>query len=323
MAILITGVAGFVGVNLAKTLLESGNRVYGMDNLSRGTNINMKPLLDSSQFEFVHLDITDADALLNTCQRLEKIESISEVWHLAANSDIPAGIEDSGVDLKDTFMTTYHLLNVLKKLGVRKLAFASSSAIYGDHGSEPLTEDLGPFLPISNYGAMKLASEAAISAAVESFLHQAWIFRFPNVIGIPATHGVILDFINKLKDTPEKLTVLGDGSQQKGYLHVNELIEAMLWIQQRAQEKIAIYNIGADDTGVTVKFIAQETVRTVKPNAQIEYGQGNKGWIGDVPRFIYSIEKLKKLGWQPKLSSKQAIQKAIEQIVEQEHSGGH
>jgi UDP-glucose 4-epimerase len=320
MSILITGVAGFVGVNLAATLLDRGVRVCGVDNLSRGSTRNMNQLLSNPGFEFKQLDITEPGVLLQACEQFSKTESITECWHLAANSDIPAGVSDSSVDLKDTFMTTHCVLEVMKQLSIEKLAFASSSAIYGDHGSNTLVEDIGPLLPISNYGAMKLASEAAISAAAESFLGQVWIFRFPNVIGVPATHGVMLDFVRKLKQTPDKLLVLGDGTQQKGYLHVEELVEAMLWIHDHAQENRAIYNIGADDEGVTVKFIAEETVRVVESGATIEYGEGNRGWVGDVPRFIYSIEKLKSLGWNPKLNSEQAIKKAIRQIVQQEQN---
>ena len=319
MSVLITGVAGFVGVNLAQRLLDQGQRVCGVDNLSRGTMENMQGILGHPNFEFKQLDMTAHLALLKACEAFAAKSPLTECWHLAANSDIPAGVSNAAVDLKDTFLTTHFLLDVMKELGIKNLAFASSSAIYGDHGSTALVENMGPLLPISNYGAMKLASEAAISAAVESFLDQAWIFRFPNVIGVPATHGVMLDFVRKLKQTPERLQVLGDGSQQKGYLHVEELVDAMLFIHGCFAEKRAIYNIGADDTGVTVKFIAEETVRAAQPDAHIEYGTGNRGWVGDVPRFIYSIEKLKQLGWFPKLSSAQAVQKAIAQIVAQEH----
>jgi UDP-glucose 4-epimerase len=280
----------------------------------------MHGILGQPNFEFKQLDITEPHALLKACQEFSAKMPLTECWHLAANSDIPAGVNNAAVDLKDTFMTTYYTLDVMKQLGIRKIAFASSSAIYGDHGYTTLVEDLGPLMPISNYGAMKLASEAAISAAAESFLDQAWIFRFPNVIGIPATHGVLLDFVRKLKETPEKLQVLGDGTQQKGYLHVEELVDAMLWIHEHAPESRALYNIGADDDGVTVKFIAETTVRAAKTNSSIEYGQGNRGWVGDVPRFVYSIDKLKKLGWNPRLGSAQAVQKAIEQIVHQEQN---
>jgi UDP-glucose 4-epimerase len=165
---------------------------------------------------------------------------------------------------------------------------------------------------------MKLASEAAISAALESHLDCAYLFRFPNVIGVPATHGVILDFIRKLQDSPANLNVLGDGTQQKSYLHVEELIGAMLFIRDQASDSLNYYNIGADDEGVTVRFIAETVVERVSPNARISYGVGNKGWVGDVPKFSYSINKLAMLGWRPSLGSAQALQKAVAQIAKQE-----
>lgn len=245
-------------------------------------------------------------------------EQITEVWHLAANSDIQAGVCDANVDLRDTFMTTFNTLEIMKELDVKVLMFASSSAIYGDLGEQALVENIGPLLPISNYGAMKLASEAVISAAAESNLHRAYIFRFPNVIGAPATHGVMLDFVRKLKATPDNLDVLGNGTQQKGYLHVEDLIDAMLFIREHSEEKVSVFNIGAGDEGVTVCCIAEEIVLAASPGANISYGAGDKGWVGDVPRFSYSVDKLKMLGWKPKLGSMDAVRKAIHQIVIQE-----
>jgi UDP-glucose 4-epimerase len=215
-------------------------------------------------------------------------------------------------------MTTFNTLVLMQELGIGSILFASSSAIYGDLGNQCLTEDIGPLFPISNYGAMKLASEAAISAALESHLQHAYLFRFPNVIGIPATHGVIQDFIRKLKVTPRNLDVLGDGTQQKSYLHVEELIDAMLYVRQHSRDKLNYFNIGANDDGVTVKFIAEAVVEQVAPGATITYGQGNKGWVGDVPKFKYSIEKLSNLGWHPHLGSAQAIRKSVAQIAQQE-----
>lgn len=318
MSVLITGAAGFIGVNLVKTFLSRGERVLGVDNLSRGCLSNLSDFKENPLFTFRNSDINESEKLKRICQDFSQGQPISECWHLAANSDIPAGISDPSVDLKDTFMTTYKALEVMRSIGIMKIGFASSSAIYGYHADTTLTENFGPLSPISNYGAMKLASEAAISAAVESFLDQAWIFRFPNIIGTPATHGVIYDFVRKIKKTPELLQVLGDGSQKKSYLHVKELIDAMFWIREHSQEKLALYNIGPDDSGVNVKFIAEETIRNVQPNAKIQFGESNRGWIGDVPSFAYSNLKLKNLGWVPKLNSKQAVKIAIKEIAEQE-----
>jgi len=174
-------------------------------------------------------------------------------------------------------------------------------------------------MPISNYGAMKLASEALISASLESFLDKVCIFRFPNVVGVPATHGVILDFIRKLKKDPSRLEVLGNGKQQKTYLHVNELVEAMIFINNNTGNGMHFYNIGALDDGVFVYQIAEEVVKEVSPEAKIFYQDADRGWVGDVPSFYYSVDKLKKLGWSPKLSSLEAIKTATKEISVQEN----
>jgi UDP-glucose 4-epimerase len=293
MAILITGVAGFIGSNLARKFLAEQKVVIGIDNLCRGSIANIASLQTNPLFTFAQLDLVDLAAYEKCVNDYLKNHSITEVWHLAANSDIPAGISDAAIDLRDTFMTTYNTLEIMKRHQIDVLAFASTSAVYGDLGERLLDEDIGPLFPISNYGAMKLASEALISASVESFLKRAYIYRFPNVIGTPATHGVILDFIAKLQKTPEHLEVLGNGSQKKGYLHVHDLIDAMLAIQERTNDPINYFNIGAGDTGIHVRDIALIVVDAVSPEAKISFGHGNKGWVGDVPRFQYSIEKLK------------------------------
>lgn len=318
MSIFIAGIAGFIGSNLAQTFITRGHRVLGFDNLRLGRRENLASLVDNPLFHFTQVDLTDFQAYRNALQRVHANNPITEVWHMAANSDIPSGVSDACVDMRDTFMTTFNTLELMKELGIKILAFASSSAIYGDLKGALLKEDIGPLFPISNYGAMKLASEAAISAAVESHIERAYIFRFPNVIGTPATHGVILDFVRKLKKTPDNLVVLGDGTQQKAYLHVDDLIEAMLFIRERSVDCINYFNIAGSDEGVTVRFIAEQVVAAVAPGASIRYGQGNKGWVGDVPKFSYSTDKLRGLGWQPRMNSRDALLRAIKQIVTQE-----
>jgi UDP-glucose 4-epimerase len=180
---------------------------------------------------------------------------------------------------------------------------------------DKLVEDVGPLFPISNYGAMKLASEGCISAALEAYLQKAWIFRFPNVVGSRSTHGVIYDFVQKLKANPNELEVLGDGLQEKPYFHVSDLIDAMLLIVERASEKLNYFNIGTADTATTVRYIAERVVNRMSPGAGIRYTGGSKGWVGDVPKFNYSIEKLKRLGWAPRLSSNAAVDRAVEEVV--------
>jgi UDP-glucose 4-epimerase len=307
--VLLTGAAGFIGSHLTDRLLELGNRVIGIDNFSRGTSGNLSRSLLDAGFRFFETDLSNLDSL-------EKILSSSEidmVWHMVANSDIAAGVADPNVDLKDTFLSTFNLLAAMRRAGIRKIAFASTSAVYGVH-DKTLEENTGPLFPISNYGAMKLASEALISAAVESYLEQAWIFRFPNVIGPRATHGIIFDLLTKLARHPADLEVLGDGTQQKPYLHVSELVDAMLWIYEHASDRFNWFNIGPPDEGATVKEIAEAVQRQAAPATPIRFTGGNRGWVGDVPKFQYSIEKLKRLGWSPELTSRQAVERAVKEI---------
>ena len=314
----ITGGAGFIAVELIRRLLAKGETVLAIDNLSRGALQHVTQFESADRFQFVKADCADLESLTAALDARRATTPITDVWHLAANSDIPAGVANPDVDLKDTFLTTFTLLKVMKGLNGSRLHFASSSAIYGDLGDVAIHEDIGPLNPISNYGAMKLASEAQIRAAVESFLTRADVFRFPNVIGVPATHGVILDFVQKLKTTPQRLDVLGDGTQRKPYLHVEDLVDAMLFIAETATGPYNVLNIGPKDEGVTVRFIAETVRDRVSPSADLAFGQGNRGWVGDVPKFSYSIDRLSKLGWRPTLSSRDAIVRAVSQIAEQQ-----
>jgi UDP-glucose 4-epimerase len=308
-AVLVTGAAGFIGSHLTDRLLAMGWRVVGVDNLSRGTRSNLSEAFESPRFHFVEGDLTNAEVRRTIFSNF----GIDTVWHMTANSDIGAGVADASVDLRDTFLTTFHLLEAMRDACVGNIVFASSSAVYGVH-DEALREDTGPLLPISNYGAMKLASEALISAAVESYLKRAWIFRFPNVIGPRATHGIIFDLLTKLETNPADLEVLGDGRQQKPYLHVSELIEAMLWIEEHAGERLTLFNIGPKDEGVTVRAIAEAVREDAAPNIPLRFTGGGRGWVGDVQRFRYSIEKLRALGWEPRLSSAEAVARAVKEI---------
>ena len=252
--------------------------------------------------------------LLNLEDVKHAAQGVNRVWHLAANSDIRAGGADPEVDLRDTFLTTFNTLRLMREMKIPQIAFASTSAIYGVLPGL-MQEDMGPLFPISNYGAMKLASEACISAALEAWLQRAWFFRFPNVVGSRSTHGVIYDFVQKLKANPAELEVLGDGTQEKPYFHVADLLDAMLFIVGRAEDKLNYFNIGTADTLSTVRYIAETVIKRQSPGAKIRYTGGNKGWVGDVPKFNYSIEKLQRLGWSPRLSSNAAVDRAVEEIV--------
>jgi len=314
---LITGGAGFIGVNLARRLLEQGQTVIALDDLSLGKLEFVAPLTRFPDFSFVKVDCSSSDDISKALAKIHERTPVSDVWHLAANSNIAAGVADPRIDLTRTFLTTFEVLAAMRQTGIGVLHFASSSAVYGDAGGAAVDENWGPLEPISNYGAMKLASEAQIRAACESFLTRADIFRFPNVVGTPATHGVIVDLIAKGRATPHEIEVLGDGTQRKIYLHVQDLVEAMLFITSHADARYNVYNIGPADDGVTVREIAEMVRDRVAQGGAIRYGAGNKGWVGDVPRFRYATDKLIALGWKSSRNSAAAIRTAVNEIADQ------
>jgi UDP-glucose 4-epimerase len=308
--IVVTGAAGFIGSHMTDRLLEMGHKVSGIDNFVRGQRENVCAASAHQTFQLIENDLSTEAGCMEAFAAASERAPIDTVCHLAANSDILAGIADASIDLRDTFLTTFHVLGAMRRFGVATVAFASSSAIYGVH-QRPLAEDTGPLFPISNYGAMKLASEGIISVAAESFLSRAYILRFPNVVGGRATHGIIFDLIRKLRRSPKVLEVMGDGNQQKPYLHVSELVDAMIFITSHAMERLNVFNISVSGEGVTVRSVAETVVRLVAPGTPISYESKDRGWAGDVPRFQYAIDKLSALGWVAKLSSMQAIERAI------------
>lgn len=311
----ITGIAGFIGSQLADSLLDDGALVSGADDYSLGKPEHLNSARSKPGFCFFECDMSQPELA---------IESLSAscawggppdiIWHFAANSDIAAGVADGSIDFRRTLQTTFAVLEAARIAGIKNIAFASTSAIYGER-DEILTEDSGPFLPISNYGAAKLASEALLSAAAEIFLERIWIFRFPNVVGPRATHGAIFDFVTRLTSRPASLMVLGDGSQTKPYLHVTELIDAMKFIVAHAKDRRNVFNIGPNEPGANVAFIAEHVVARMLPGIPVTYTGGNRGWIGDVPRFRYSTDRLASLGWRPRLSTDEAVLRAIDEIV--------
>jgi UDP-glucose 4-epimerase len=312
----ITGGAGFIGANLASRLVREGRSVVILDNLSAGRLEFLGAVGSAERVQFMRVDMAERDQVLDAFAEILSVQAVGDVWHLCANSNIQAGTADPDIDLRNTFLSTYNLLIAMRKFELPTLHFASTSAVYGDHGEQMIAETAAT-RPISNYGAMKLASEAQISAAAEAFLRRADIYRFPNVVGTPATHGVIVDFIAKLTQTPRRLDVLGDGTQRKCYLHVNDLIDAMVHIGSRSLTGVTIINIGPNDSGVTVRSIAETVRDLISPDAELIFGEGNKGWAGDVPRFHYSLEKLTALGFQSTRGSREAVQQAAREIAVQ------
>lgn len=310
MKILVTGGAGFIGSHLIDSLCDEGHTVVCVDDLSLGRIENIAHHLGNTDFEFVKLNILDEPAL----DELFVKYRFDCVFHMAANSDIQEGATHLRVDLEKTFMTTFITLCCMQRHGVRDIVFASSSAVYGER-STPLREDSGPLQPISFYGAAKLAAEAYICAFCENFDMRAWIFRFPNVVGERATHGVVFDFIKRLRENPNELLILGDGSQEKPYLYVKDLVAAMLFVWKRTAEKVNCFNIGVTTT-TRVSKIADIVVEEMGlQNVRYRYTGGDRGWTGDVPRFRYDLHKITQLGWVAQMSSDDAIRHAVRALL--------
>jgi UDP-glucose 4-epimerase len=310
----LTGAAGFIGSHLADALLARGDAVIGIDDLSLGTRSNIATASSHAGFSLHEGDLNDverADAAIRAAAGERPVDTL---WHLAANSDIQAGVADPDVDLRRTFLTTYSAAQLCRRHSIRRVVFASTSAVYGELPG-PLAENAGPLFPISNYGAMKLASEAALTAATTGTLDAVAIARFPNVVGPRSTHGVLHDFLAKLTATPERLVVLGDGTQEKPYVHVTDLVRGLLFIRYGIDEKIACYNLGDGATSTSVAEIARLVIERRSPGATIEYTGGDRGWAGDVPRFQYDCSRIHARGWQPTMTSTQAIARAIDELI--------
>ncbi len=312
MNILVTGGAGFIGSHLIDALINEGHHVVCADDLSLGKEENILHHKDNPGFQFIKTDICDTSSL----DQIFKKYFFEHVFHLAANSDIPEGTADVMVDFNKTFMTTFSLLKCMTSNNVNNILFASSSAVYGDLPGK-LGEETGPLEPISFYGAAKLSSEAYIAAFSHTLDNaKAWIFRFPNVVGERMTHGVIFDFLKKLKKTPSKLTILGDGQQEKPYLYVKDVVDAMMFTWKNAQEQINYFNLGVDNR-TKVKTIADIVVNELGlKDVEYVFTGSSRGWPGDVPRFEYNLSKINRLGWTAKRSSDEAIRLAVRAELE-------
>lgn len=309
--VLVTGGAGFIGSHLCEALLARDYNVWSVDNLYLGREEFIEHLKSDSRFHFRNLDLLDKPEL----ERLFAGKDFDVVFHLAANSDIQRGGEDHNIDLSLNFLTTVKVLEAMLQSGVKKIVFPSSSAVFGET-DDILTEDYGPLKPVSFYGASKLAAEAYISVFVENYGFQAWIIRFPNVIGERCTHGVVHDFIKRLKSDPSHLKVLGDGRQTKPYLYVEDLVAAILLVFDRAPEDLAVYHVGNEDRTSVAKIVEIVLEEMNLTGIPVEYTGGTGGWAGDVPRFQYNIEKIKSLGFKLHHNSTESVRIAVRRILE-------
>ena len=317
MKVLVTGGAGFIGSHLVDHLIEDGYEVRVLDDLSAGSLENLKQWIDHERFEFMLGDMKRRDV----CEKA--VRGVDAVFHLAANPEVRIGAQSPELLYETNVLITYNLLEAIRKEDIKALAFTSSSTVYGEAKEIPTPEDYGPLEPISVYGGAKLAAEALIAGYVHTFDIKAVVFRLANIIGKRSNHGVIYDFINKLKATPHRLEILGDGTQRKSYLHVSDTVEAMLYLFKEFLKEDKIYdayNIGSEDW-ITVTEIAGIVSREMGLNPEFYFTggvDGGRGWKGDVKIMLLNIEKAKAKGWKPKMNSKEAVEKTVRELLGKE-----
>lgn len=311
MNILVAGGAGFIGSHLIDSLLAEGHRVICADKLIMGDK-NIEHLKGNPDFKFFQVELSDQEKV----DHIFGAESIDVVYHLAANSDIQKGGKEPSIDFNDTLLTTRALLEGMRKANVKKMFFASTSAVYGEMLDIELTETTGGLMPVSYYGGAKLASEALISSYVSMCDMSVVIFRFPNVIGPRLTHGAVFDFIRKLRKDPTTLEILGNGTQCKPYIYVLDLVEAIMKLTEEFKAGETVYNISVTSPGTTVTRIAEIVVEELGlRDVQFSYTGGDRGWKGDVPRFSYDISKVLATGWAPKHTSDEAVKQTVKDAV--------
>jgi UDP-glucose 4-epimerase len=284
--------------------METGNRVRVMDNLSSGSPGNLERWMGKSGFEFMEADLLDHDA----CS--EAVEGCSWVFHLAANPEVRANKASTEEHFRQNIEATYRLLEaVAEQGGVEHLVFASTSTVYGEADELPTTEGYGPTKPISMYGASKLACEALISAYASMNGYKAVIYRLANVVGPRSNHGVIWDFVGKLRETPDVLEVLGDGTQSKSYLYIDDCVEGFLRGVESV-EQVSIFNLGSMDRLSVLRIAEIVREEAGHPDAGIRLTggvDGGRGWRGDVKLMQLDTSSLRRLGWAPRYSSEEAV----------------
>ena len=306
---LVTGGAGFIGSHIVDRLMDTGCEVVVFDNLSSGKMEFIEHHLDKTNFSLIKGDLLNTDEIDTAC------EDVDFVYHAAANPDVRLGIVDTKVHFDQNITATYNLLEVMRKNSVPNIAFTSTSTVYGEATTIPTPEEYGPLVPISLYGASKLACEALITSYSHTFNMHSWIFRFANIVGDRGTHGIIVDFIEKLNDDAEHLEILGDGRQSKSYLHVTDCVDAILFAVDHITDTVNIFNVGSEDT-IDATGIAGIVVEEMGlKDVEFHYTGGKRGWKGDVPRMLLAIDKLKELRWSPSCNSEDSVRDTARVLV--------
>jgi UDP-glucose 4-epimerase len=312
--VLLTGGAGFIGSHVLDLLATTGVHFTIYDNMSNGRREYIEDHMSRPNVDYHQADIMDLERLI------EAVRGHDLVWHLAANTDIIGSHEQPSRDLNDCAVGTFNVVEAMRRTGVRDIIFASSGAVYGDLCNErSVTEDAGPLLPVSTYGAGKIAGEAFISSFCHVYGLRGWIYRFGNVIGARMTHGVIFDFLGRLRQTPDHLLVRGDGRQEKNYFLVEECIDGMLYgyrqIAMDDDRPCDVFNLGTPTVSKVVDIARIVVDEMGLPDARIQIEGSRKAWPGDQPRVHFEVDKLAKLGWVSRLKSDESVRVAVRRML--------
>mgnify|MGYP001319902702 CR=1 FL=1 len=312
MKYLITGGLGFIGSYFAEKLSQhSGNEITIIDNLSGASQQGHELLKTKDNIEIYIDDINGKNADL--------YKYIDVVYHFAANSKISEGVNNPDIDFEISTKGTHSVLKNMIQNNVPKIVYTSGSGVYGDQKYDEVSENFGPLLPVSYYGASKLAAEGYIAAFCGMKGIKSHIFRFANVVGKRQTHGVVYDFFHKLKNDSSKLEVLGDGLQSKSYIDVEDIYQAVQTVVKENQSSVDVYNVATNDY-ISVKDIAEIVISEMElDDVNVHYGKNSGGWIGDVPIIRFSSTKIRNLGWKNALTSEQAIRNAIKTLIKDDN----
>jgi len=303
----IAGGAGFIGGHLARALLDRpDHEVVVFDNLSSGSVSHLDGLHEDPRLDLIEADLQELDKVIAA------MDGADHVYLLAANPDVAAAIADPSIDFWQGTFLAHNVIDAARITGVPRITYASGSGVYGDLAASEVDEESGPLIPVSTYGASKLGCEAMLAAHAHMFGIDAVAFRFANVVGARQTHGVTYDFVRRLLDDPTKLSILGDGSQSKAYIHVDDVVAAMLTLTDRGWDGFEVFNAGTGEH-VTVTQIADlVSARMGIVGVNYEYTGSSRGWKGDVPVVRLSSKKLASLGWRCRYGSTEALVESID-----------
>ncbi len=316
MRYFLAGGAGFIGSHLVRQLLDEPDAVVTVfDNFSSGGDWRLGPALTDPRVRVVRADLKDLPALKDA------VAGHDHAYHFASNPDIAKATTQPDIDFWEGTYLTQNLLEALRQTGVPRLTYASGSGVYGDTGATPVFEDYAPLLPVSTYGASKLACEALICSYCHLFGLHALAFRFANVVGPRQTHGVAYDFILRLLRDPTRLTILGDGTQSKSYVHVEDVLSAMRGLARQGWQGYDFFNVATEDA-VTVREIADLVIeRLGLSGVTYEFTGGPRGWKGDVPVVRFDTRKLRMRGWANARTSRDALRDAIDALIADARAG--